>query len=123
MSAKKEYKTGDIVTGVVTGIEKYGIFVNIDEKYSGLIHISEISDSFVRSINDYVEVGEKIKVKILELQSDDFHAKLTIKNIEYKPNKQKKNKIKEVGTKFEGLSKNMEKWTKIKEEEILSKKN
>ena len=42
-----QYKKGEIVTGCVTGIEKYGIFVSLDEYYSGLIHISEISDFFV----------------------------------------------------------------------------
>ena len=36
------YKKGDVVTGVVTGIEKYGIFVGLDDYNSGLIHISEI---------------------------------------------------------------------------------
>ena len=53
----KEYKKGNIVTGCVTGIEKYGIFVSLDNYYSGLVHISEISDSFVRNINDYVNIG------------------------------------------------------------------
>jgi len=42
-----KYQIGDIVTVSVTGIEKYGIFVGLDEYYSGLIHISEISDGFV----------------------------------------------------------------------------
>ena len=42
-----EYRTGSIVKCQVTGIEKYGAFVNIDGIYSGLIHISEISNGFV----------------------------------------------------------------------------
>ena len=56
-----KYAIGKIVTGKVTGIEKYGIFVNLDDYYSGLVHISEISDSFVRNIDDYVNIGEYIK--------------------------------------------------------------
>ena len=44
-----QYKKGEIVTGCVTGIEKYGIFVSLDDYYSGLIHISEISDFFVKN--------------------------------------------------------------------------
>ena len=63
-----KYKEGDIVTSCVTGIEKYGIFVGLDEYYSGLIHISEISEDFVRNINDYVAVGETIKARILEVE-------------------------------------------------------
>ena len=46
-----KYKIGDIVQGCVTGIEKYGVFVNLDEYYTGLIHISEVSDLYVRNIN------------------------------------------------------------------------
>ena len=45
----KKYKYGEIVTGYVTGIEKYGVFVSLDEYYSGLIHISEISEKYVFS--------------------------------------------------------------------------
>ena len=42
-----KYKKGRVVSGVVTGIEKYGVFIGLDEFYSGLIHISEISHGFV----------------------------------------------------------------------------
>ena len=62
-----KYKKGDIVTGCVTGIEKYGVFVNLDEFYTGLIHISEISDLYVRNVNDYVEVGQTIKCKVIDV--------------------------------------------------------
>ena len=58
-------KEGEIVEGLVTGIEQYGIFVSLDEYYSGLIHISEISDGFVKDVNNYVNIGETIKVKVL----------------------------------------------------------
>ena len=40
----RKYKDGEYVTGCVTGIEKYGIFVSLDEYYNGLIHISEKSE-------------------------------------------------------------------------------
>ena len=62
----ENYKVGDIVKGCVTGIEKYGIFVNLDNYYTGLIHISEISEKFVSNINDYVTIGETIRVKIID---------------------------------------------------------
>ena len=48
------YKKGQIIKGTITGIEKYGAFVSLDEYYTGLIHISEISHGFVRDINDFV---------------------------------------------------------------------
>ena len=68
-----KYECGKIVTGCVTGVENYGIFVSLDEYYSGLIHISEISTKFVKDINDYVNIGETIRVKIVE--KDEERAK------------------------------------------------
>ena len=59
-----KYKVNDIVEGLVTGITEYGIFVSLDEYYSGLIHISEISDNFVRDINNFVK-GEKDIISFL----------------------------------------------------------
>ena len=67
----KKYKNGEIVTGCVTGIEKYGIFVSLDDYYSGLIHISEISDNFVRNIGDYVKIGETIKARVIDENPED----------------------------------------------------
>ena len=78
------YNKGKIVKGVVSGIEPYGIFVNFDEYYSGLIHISEISNGFVRNPNKFVELGETIYVEILDVDEDECHLKLSIKNIQYK---------------------------------------
>ena len=45
------YTKGKIIQGTVTGIETYGIFVSLDEYYSGLIHISEVSHNFVKEIS------------------------------------------------------------------------
>lgn len=118
----KEYKKGTIVTGCVTGIEKYGIFVSLDNYYSGLVHISEISDSFVRNINDYVNIGETINVKILDVNENDFHLKLSIKNIDYRINKKKRANIVEVGSGFNCLKDKLDDWISIKEKEILRKK-
>ena len=63
----KKYKVGEVITFKVSGIEPYGIFVSVDKKYSGLIHISEISNEFVRNINDYVKLEEQIYCKIIVL--------------------------------------------------------
>ena len=68
-----KFNIGDIVTGTVTGIENYGIFVSLNENNSGLVHISEISDYFVRNINDYVELNEIINVKIIGIDSLKNH--------------------------------------------------
>lgn len=117
---KNKYQVGNIVVGCVTGIEKYGFFVSLDDYYSGLVHISEISDSFVRNINDYVTIGETIKVKIIEFKNDDFHVKLSIKNMDYRVNRRKRAKIVETPAGFSTLSKMLDFWIQNKKEEILS---
>lgn len=81
-----KYKVGSIINCQVTGVEKYGIFVKIDEEYTGLIHISEISEGFVRNVLDYASVGEKIYAKIIYVDEEDCKLKLSIKNIDYKNN-------------------------------------
>lgn len=78
------YKKNDIVIGKVTGIENYGIFLSIDNNYTGLIHISEMSEKFVKNVFDYVQLGEVIKAKVLELDEEKKKMKLSIKNFSYK---------------------------------------
>ena len=105
-----KYEKGKIVTGCVTGIENYGVFVGLDEFYSGLIHISEISNGYVKNISDYVNIGETIKVRILETDYDNYHVKLSIKDMDYRMNQKNKNKIVEVGDGFLPLKYKFNKW-------------
>lgn len=120
--SKNKYSKGNIVTGCVTGIEDYGIFVGLDNYYSGLIHISEISDSFVRNISDYVNIGETINVEVLEVNDNNFHVKLSIKNIDYRINKKRRVKIKEVGTGFGCLKDNLDNWINVKAKKLMTEK-
>lgn len=117
-----KYKIGEIVTGCVTGIEKYGVFINLDEYYSGLIHISEISSSFVRNINDYVKIGETIKVKVLEEDEKKHQVKLSIKDIDYRITKKKNTKIIETTSGFLTLSQMLNIWIEQKLNEINMEK-
>ena len=111
------YKVGDTIKVNVTGIEKYGIFVNIDADYNGLIHISEISDSFVRDINDYVKVGDTINSKILEIDELNFQMKMSIKNIDYQVKRRGK-KVSEKGKGFAPLAESLITWIKEKIKEL-----
>jgi len=56
---------GHIVEGEIVNITNFGAFVSIEGKEEGLVHISEIANEFITDINDFVKVGQKIKVKIL----------------------------------------------------------
>ena len=76
------YKAGQIVEGKITGIQPYGAFVSLDRYVNGLIHISEISDGFVRDISKYVTVGETVKVKIIDFDPAANQAKLSLKALQ-----------------------------------------
>ena len=57
---------GNIIKGEITAIKPYGAFVKVDGDLIGLVHISEFSDGFVRSIDDYVSIGDVIELTILK---------------------------------------------------------
>ncbi|MGN1371182.1 MAG: S1 RNA-binding domain-containing protein [Candidatus Coprovivens sp.] len=79
-----KYKINDMVKGKVTGIEKYGIFLLLEDGYTGLIHISEISEKFVRNVFDYVSLDEEIISRVIDVDDDNKRLKLTIKNLDYR---------------------------------------
>ena len=109
-----KYEKGKIVIGQVTGIEKYGIFISLDEFYSGLIHISEISDGFVKNIKDYVNIGETIRAKVVETDEDNYHVKLSIKNVNYKIKKRKPIALQETKLGFKMLEEELPNWIESK---------
>lgn len=82
-----DVKIGDSVRGKVTGIENYGIFLLMEDGYTGLIHISEISEKFVRNVSDYVQLDDEIYAKIIDIDHDNKRYKLTIKNYDYREGK------------------------------------
>ncbi len=112
----EEYKVGDIIRGQVTGIEKYGVFVSVDHQYDGLIHISEVSNDFVKNISDYVNVGDTIYCQVLEVDEDELHLKLSIKNINYKSDNTD-DPIKETRRGFLPLKENLGCWLEKKKKE------
>ncbi len=80
-----QYTVGDIIEGKVTGIKPFGAFVAIDDEHQGLVHISEISHSFVKDINDILSVGDTVKVKILKVEEDSKKISLSIRQTEETP--------------------------------------
>lgn len=111
------FKIGDIIKGQVTGIESYGIFININAEFNGLIHISEISENFVKDINDFVTIGETIYCKILDIDEKNCNLKLTIKNINYKA-KSENAKFNETVRGFSLLKDNLDGWISEKLDDL-----
>lgn len=87
----KKYYPGNVIEGKVIGIKPYGVFVALDEKTTGLLHISEISDGFVDDINKIVKIGDILKTKILDINYEDNKAKLSLKALK-KRNRYRKTK-------------------------------
>lgn len=73
-------KRGSIISVKITGIQPYGAFALLPDNSTGLIHISEISDKFVKSIEKFVNIDDIVKVKVLDFDSDN-HAKLSLKAV------------------------------------------
>lgn len=73
-----QLEVGSIVEGKVTGITKFGAFVELGGGKTGMVHISEVSTSYVKEISDHLAENQVVKVKILSV-SDDGKVSLSIK--------------------------------------------
>ena len=69
---------GDIVQGKITAVKDYGVFVDLGEGKSGMVHISELAQSYVSEIRDFVKENDVVKLKVLSI-SDDGKISLSIK--------------------------------------------
>ncbi len=63
-------EVGNICQGKVTGITKFGAFVELSENKTGLVHISEIAEGYVKQVGDHVSTGDEVTVKVLQIQED-----------------------------------------------------
>ena len=63
-------EVGAVVEGKVTGITKFGAFVALPEGRSGLVHISEVANTYVNEVGDYLTVGQTVKVRVLSIAKD-----------------------------------------------------
>ena len=64
---RMELEVGAILEGKVTGITKFGAFVQLPGGVSGLVHISEIANAYVSDVNDYLHLGDIVKVKVISI--------------------------------------------------------
>lgn len=71
-------EVGNKLKGKVTGIKKFGAFVELPEGKSGLVHISEVADNYVENVEDHLSIGDEVEVKVLSI-ADDGKISLSIK--------------------------------------------
>lgn len=75
---------GDILQGRVTGITKFGAFVELAEGITGLVHISEVANSYVKEISDFLKVNDEVTVKVVNI-GDNGKIGLSIKQAQIAP--------------------------------------
>ena len=75
----EDLKEGMILTGTVRNVIDFGVFIDIGVKYDGLVHISEMSDKFIKNPSDLVSVGDIVKVKVIKIDSERKKVGLSMK--------------------------------------------
>ncbi len=79
-----QFEVGSILSGKVTGITKFGAFVELEGGKTGMVHISEVAAAYVKEISDHLSVGQEVKVKVLTI-SEDGKVSLSIKKAVEQP--------------------------------------
>jgi general stress protein 13 len=133
MSEKIE--KGSVLSGKVTGIQPYGVFVALNEKTQGLVHISEITHGYVKDINDHLKVGDEVKVKVLSVDEEAGKIGLSIRATEetpeqptFKPKKARKRQAAAILTEadeqqgFNTLKEKLQEWIDQSQKEDLIRK-
>ncbi|WP_226035860.1 S1 domain-containing post-transcriptional regulator GSP13 [Aquibacillus saliphilus] len=78
-------EVGQVLEGKVTGIQPYGAFVALNEEIQGLVHISEVTHGYVKDINEHLNVGDEVKVKVLQIDEAKNKYSLSIRATEEAP--------------------------------------
>ncbi len=63
-------EVGNVLSGKVTGITNFGAFVDLGKQKTGLVHISEVSNSYIKDIKDVLTVGDEVSVKVMTVAPD-----------------------------------------------------
>ena len=75
------YQVGQLIVGKVYNVKPYALFMSFEGGATGLLHISEISDSFVRDIEKYGSIGDEIKVKVLSIDKENGFLRVSYKQV------------------------------------------
>jgi uncharacterized protein len=77
----QDLKEGMILKGIVTNLTNFGAFVDIGVKQDGLIHISQITDKFIRTPGDILKLGQEVTVKVLQVEPERKRINLSMKSV------------------------------------------
>lgn len=88
MGNSMDIEVGTIIEGKVSGLTKFGAFVDLPNGKTGMVHISEVAQTYVSDISEHIKVGQEVKVKVLP--SDNGKIALSIKQTLPKPSREQK---------------------------------
>ncbi len=83
-----QLEVGQIIEGKITGITNFGVFVDLGDGKSGMVHISEVARSYVTDIHEHVKENDVVKMKVLSV-GDDGKISLSIKRAQEEPKKER----------------------------------
>ncbi len=115
-----KYSVGDVIEGVVTKIVSYGAYMVFPDGSTGLLHISQISDKYIRNIYHFLYIGAPYCVKILDIDSKISFLKLSLKDSQIKDYNQQREldeKVIEDIIDFTTLETSLPGWINKKKEE------
>ncbi|AME09353.1 MULTISPECIES: 30S ribosomal protein S1 [Gemella] len=98
--ARGTIKVGDVLEGIVRNTTDFGAFVEVMEDVEGLVHISQISHERVNNVTDVLKAGDKVNVKVLDVDFENERLSLTIKDLIEKPVAPKEEKESEFDTSY-----------------------
>jgi len=117
------YQVNDIIEGTIINIRPFGAIMIFDDESLGLLHISEIANTFIRNINRYLKIGKTYQVKVIDIESDGFlkvsMSKITEEEKDaYRNSQVKRNPIDQKYIDFTALKEKLPEWIKQAKEEI-----
>ena len=122
LGGKMKYSINDIIEVTISSIVPYGVFVNAEYGYTGLIHISEITGGYIRNISKYFKVGNIVKAKIIGIDEEKKHLSLSTKDIMINSIMNKENSLEEEGNGFQELEDRLPEWIDLTKKELENNK-
>ena len=75
------YQVGDLIIGKVTSVKPYALFLAFDDGSKGLLHISELSDAYIRDIEKFGSINDEIKVKVISIDETNGFLRVSYKKV------------------------------------------
>ena len=88
-----QFVVGDVLEGKVTGLTSFGAFVELGGGKTGMVHISEVSNSYVKDIKDCLKEGQEVKVKVLSIGNDGKISLSIKRTMEPAPQQERKPRV------------------------------